>query len=167
MRVPLGWLSEWIDLPDSQRLLEERLTLAGVEIEAVEQIGPYLTGVFIGHVDTSERHPNADRLSLCHVDLGEGEKVQIVCGAPNVAAGQKVAVARSGVTLPDGTRLKKSKIRGVVSEGMICSARELGLGTDHKGILVLDPAAEVGAPASTVLGGGQTVLDVESVGDPK
>ncbi len=161
MRIPLDWLSEWIDLPDSQRLLEERLTLAGVEIEAVEHVGPDLTGVFIGHVDASERHPNADRLSLCHVDLGEGEKAQIVCGAPNVAAGQRVAVARAGVTLPDGTRLKKSKIRGIVSEGMICSARELGLGTDHEGILVLDPAAVVGAPASTVLGGGQAVLDVE------
>ncbi len=161
MRIPLDWLSEWIDLPDSQRLLEERLTLAGVEIEAVEHVGPDLTGVFIGHVDTSERHPNADRLSLCHVDLGEGEKAQIVCGAPNVAAGQRVAVARAGVTLPDGTRLKRSKIRGIVSEGMICSARELGLGTDHEGILVLDPAAVVGAPASTVLGGGQAVLDVE------
>ena len=161
MRIPLDWLSEWIDLPDSQRLLEERLTLAGVEIEAVEHVGPDLTGVFIGHVDTSERHPNADRLSLCHVDLGEGEKAQIVCGAPNVAAGQRVAVARAGVTLPDGTRLKRSKIRGIVSEGMICSARELGLGTDHEGILVLDPAAVVGAPSSTVLGGGQAVLDVE------
>ena len=161
MRIPLDWLSEWIDLPDSQRLLEERLTLAGVEIEAVEHVAPDLTGVLIGHVDASERHPNADRLSLCHVDLGEGEKVQIVCGAPNVAAGQRVAVARAGVTLPDGTRLKRSKIRGVVSEGMICSARELGLGTDHEGILVLDPAAVVGAPASTVLGGGQAVLDVE------
>ncbi len=161
MRVPLGWLSEWIDLPDSQRRLEERLTLAGVEIKAALQTGPDLTGVFVGQVDSSERHPNADRLSLCHVELGEGEKVQIVCGAPNVSAGQKVAVARPGVTLPDGTRLKKSKIRGVVSEGMICSARELGLGSDQEGILVLDPAAEVGAPASTVLGGGQAVLDVE------
>ncbi|MEE9279920.1 MAG: phenylalanine--tRNA ligase subunit beta [Myxococcota bacterium] len=161
MRVPLGWLSEWIDLPEPQRALEERLTLAGVEIEAVEQSGPDLSDIRVARVVERRPHPSADRLSLCKVDLGEGEPLDIVCGAPNVAAGQMVAVARPGTTLPDGTRLKKSKIRGVVSHGMICSERELGLGHAHEGILVLDPAAETGAPLSSVIRAGETVLDVE------
>lgn len=160
MRIPLAWLSEWIDLPE-QRALEERLTEAGVEIEGVERSGPDLSEVRVGRVLERDRHPQADRLSLCKVDVGDAEPLAIVCGAPNVAAGQKVAVARPGVTLPDGTRLKKSKIRGVVSHGMICSARELGLGTEHEGILVLAADAEVGAPISTVLPVGQVVLDVE------
>ncbi len=160
MRIPLAWLSEWIDLPE-QRALEERLTLAGVEIEGVERSGPDLSEVRVGSVLERDPHPEADRLSLCKVDVGDGKPLAIVCGAPNVAAGQKVAVARPGVTLPDGTRLKKSKIRGVVSHGMICSARELGLGTEHEGILVLAADAEVGAPISTVLPVGQVVLDVE------
>jgi phenylalanyl-tRNA synthetase beta chain len=161
MRVPLGWLSEWIDLPEPQRALEERLTLAGVEIEGVERSGPDLSDITVGYVCQRDPHPDADRLSLCKVDLGEGEPVDIVCGAPNVAEHQKVAVARPGTTLPDGTRLKKTKIRGVVSQGMICSAHELGLGKDEGGILVLDPEAEIGAPASSVLSAGQAILDVE------
>lgn len=161
MRVPLGWLSEWIDLPEPQRALEERLTLAGVEIEGVDQLGPDLSDIYVGYVCQRDPHPNAERLSLCKVDLGEGEPVDIVCGAPNVASHQKVAVARPGTTLPDGTRLKKTKIRGVVSQGMICSAGELGLGKDEGGILVLDPKAEVGAPVSSVLSAGQAILDVE------
>ena len=161
MRVPLGWLSEFIPLPASQEDLVTRLTLGGLEIEDVEQTGPDLSALLIGQVLTREPHPNADRLSVCRVDLGGDESLEVVCGAPNVAAGQKVAVARSGTLLPDGTKLKKSKIRGVVSQGMICSERELGLGGEHEGILVLDADAPLGAPLSDVLGAGQAVLDVE------
>src|SRR5690606_23141458 len=136
MRVPLRWLAEWVDLPPEPELLA-RLTQGGLEVEGVERVGPDLSGVRVGHVVTREKHPNADRLSLCRVDLGDGEPVDIVCGAPNVAAGQKVAVAAPGTTLPDGRRLEKAKIRGVTSHGMICSAQELGLGEDAAGILVL------------------------------
>lgn len=161
MRVPLRWLSEWIDLPRSQVELVERLTLAGVEIESVEESGPDLSGVRVGRVVERRPHPNADRLSLCIVDVGEDAPLEVVCGAPNVDAEQKVAFAAPGATLPDGTRLKKTKIRGVVSHGMICSERELGLGKQHQGILVLDPAAQIGAPVSSVVCAGQTVLDVE------
>ncbi|MCZ6823183.1 MAG: phenylalanine--tRNA ligase subunit beta, partial [Deltaproteobacteria bacterium] len=128
MRVPLGWLSEWIELPASQQELTERLTLGGLEIEGIEYTGPDLSALRVGHVLERKPHPKADRLSLCQVDLGDGEALEIVCGAANVAAGQKVAVASAGAVLPDGTKLKRAKIRGVVSQGMICSAQELGLG---------------------------------------
>ena len=161
MRVPLGWLSEWIDLPASQQELEERLTLGGLEIEWVERSGPDLSVLRVGHVLERKPHPKEDRLSLCHVDLGEGKPVAIVCGAPNVESNQKVAVASPGTVLPDGTRLKRAKIQGVVSEGMICSPQELGLGDEHTGILVLDPETPVGVPLSTVLPAGQTVFEFE------
>ncbi|MBW2280126.1 MAG: phenylalanine--tRNA ligase subunit beta, partial [Deltaproteobacteria bacterium] len=161
MRVPLGWLSEWVDLPESREELERRLTVGGLEIEGVERTGPDLSAIRVGRVVERGPHPNADRLSFCRVDIGEGDPLEIVCGAPNVAADQKVAVAVSGTVLPDGTKLKKSKIRGVTSNGMICSARELGLGDEHDGILVLDAGAPVGEPLDRVLDGGEVVLDVE------
>jgi phenylalanyl-tRNA synthetase beta chain len=161
MRVPLGWLAEWIDLPSSLDALVDRLTAAGLEVEEILRTGPDLSGVRVGHVLERAPHPGAERLSVCRVDLGEGEPLEIVCGAPNVAAGQKVAVAGVGTELPGGLRIKKSKIRGVVSNGMICSAQELGLGEDAEGILVLDPAAPVGVPLPSVLAAGETVLDVE------
>jgi phenylalanyl-tRNA synthetase beta chain len=160
MRVPLGWLREWIDLPGEEELCE-RLTLAGLEIEEVLRAGPDLSAIVVGHVLERRQHPNADRLSLCRVDVGGPEPLSVVCGAPNVAQGQKVAVAVPGVTLPDGTKLKKSKIRGETSEGMICSARELGLSDEHAGILVLDAAARVGTPLPEVLRAGDTILDLE------
>ncbi len=161
MRVPLRWLSEWIALPDSVDALALRLTSGGLEIENIERTGPDLSGLRVGYVVERKQHPDADRLSLCRVDVGEGEPLDIVCGAPNVASGQKVAVALHGATLPDGSKIKRSKIRGVTSNGMICSARELGLSDEHAGILVLDAAAPVGAPLSRVLAVGETVLDVE------
>jgi len=160
MKVSLDWLSTFVDLP-AQAALEERLTLAGLEIEEVLRTGPDLSAIRVGLVLERRPHPNADRLSVCSVDLGLGSSATIVCGAPNVAAGQKVAVAVPGVTLPDGTKLKKSKIRGEVSEGMICSARELGLGDDQAGILELDPGARIGAPLPEVFSSGETILDVE------
>ena len=160
MRVPLGWLATFIDLP-AQAELAERLTLAGLEIEEVLRTGPDLSAIRVGHVLERRPHPNAERLSVCSVDLGLAAPASIVCGAPNVAAGQRVAVTVPGVTLPDGTKLKKTKIRGEVSEGMICSARELGLGEDQGGILVLEPGAKIGAPLSDVLQAGETILDVE------
>jgi phenylalanyl-tRNA synthetase beta chain len=160
MKIPLGWLREWVDLPGEAEL-DERLTLAGLEIEDVLRSGPDLSAIRVGYVIERRQHPNADRLSLCSVDVGGEGPISVVCGAPNVATGQKVAVALPGVTLPDGTKLKKSKIRGEPSEGMICSARELGLSEDHSGILVLDPNAPVGVPLPEVLASGDTILDVE------
>ncbi len=159
MRVPLRWLAEWIPLPDEAELLA-RLTRGGLEVEEVLRVGPDLAGVRVGHVLVRETHPNADRLSLCRVDLGDEEPVEIVCGAPNVAAGQKVAVVSPGAKLPDGRKLEKAKIRGVTSHGMICSASELGLEGDAAGILVLDASAPIGAPLDTVLAVGDRVVDI-------
>jgi len=160
MRVPLDWLAEWIDLPPRE-LLVRKLTSAGLEIEEVLESGPDFAGLLVGRVLSCEKHPNADKLSLCTVDAG-GEALSIVCGAPNVAAGQWVAVAPRGSVLPGGQRIKRAKIRGVESNGMICSAAELGIGEDHDGILVLEegPALAPGAPLRAALGGG-SVLDLE------
>jgi phenylalanyl-tRNA synthetase beta chain len=158
MRVPLDWLAEFVDLPDDQELAD-RLNLGGFEDAEIETTGPDLSGVVVGRVASREQHPNADRLSLCRVDTGGGEPVAVVCGAPNVAAGQKVAFAPVGTRLPDGTELVKSKIRGIVSNGMICSERELGLGDDHETILVLDPSAPVGASLSEVVRAGERAVE--------
>jgi len=158
MRVLLDWLAEFVELPGDQELVD-RLNLGGFEDAEIEATGPDLSDVIVGHVASREQHPNADRLSLCRVELGGGEPVDMVCGAPNVAAGQKVAVARVGARLPDGTKLKKTKIRGVVSNGMICSPSELGLGDDHDGILVLDPSAPLGASLSEVMRVGSRALE--------
>ena len=159
MRVSLDWLREFIDLPEQEALVE-RFTMGGFEDVLVEQQGPDLSEVHVGRVVSCVQHPNADKLSVCIAEIGDGVERQIVCGAPNVAAGQKVAVALPGTTLPDGTKLKKAKLRGVVSRGMICSERELALGDDHEGILVLDPDAPVGAPLAQVVSAGDRVLEV-------
>jgi phenylalanyl-tRNA synthetase beta chain len=165
MRVPLGWLREWISVAPPTAALAERLTLAGLAVDAIERVGPELSAVRVGLVRERSSHPGADRLSVCRVELGpevgDGAPVEIVCGAANVAAGQKVAVALPGTRLPNGSVLKRSKIRGVASNGMICSARELGLGEEHEGILVLDPSAPIGAPLSSVIPVGDTVLELE------
>lgn len=159
MRLPLDWLGEFVDLPADDEIVE-RLSMCGFEDVAVEREGPELGDILVGDVLSCERHPNADKLSVCSVDVGEEAARTIICGAPNVVAGQRVAVARSGVRLPDGTKLKRTKIRGVVSEGMICSTRELGLGEDQDGILVLDPQAPVGRPLPEVHATGARILEV-------
>lgn len=159
MRLPLAWLAEWVDLPAPAELAR-RLELSGFEDVAVHQLGPDLSQLRVGRVERCERHPDADKLSVCQVEVGDGALRAIVCGAPNVTAGQKVAVALPGSRLPDGTRIKKAKLRGVVSEGMICSRRELGLGEEAQGILVLDAGAPVGAPLSELFGAEGAVLEV-------
>ncbi|MFY0685395.1 MAG: phenylalanine--tRNA ligase subunit beta [Balneola sp.] len=155
MKISYNWLQEFIDLDLSPEELADKLTLIGLEVEEIEEYGSMLDGVIVGEVLETKAHPNADRLKVCLVDLGE-EQVQIVCGAKNVATGQKVPVATVGSTLPikldDGSflTLKKAKLRGEASHGMICAEDELGLGTDHDGIMVLDNALEVGTPISEI-----------------
>jgi phenylalanyl-tRNA synthetase beta chain len=155
MKVSYNWLKEFIDLPLSPEEAAEKLTLIGLEVEEIEEFGSSLTGVIVGEVLEVRAHPNADRLQICDVNLGD-EQTQIVCGAKNVAKGQKVPVATVGSTLPikldDGSflKIKKAKLRGEVSEGMICAEDELGLGTDHDGIMVLDESLKVGTPISEV-----------------
>ena len=163
MRVPLSWLRELVDWALPAEELAHRLTMAGLEVGAVERIGGTWDGCSVGRVVAVEPHPNADRLTLCTVDTGD-EHVRVVCGAPNVAAGQNIAFARAGARLYDSrsgelTTLKAATIRGVRSEGMVCSERELGLGPDHDGILVLPDDAPVGVPLEQLL--GDTVLDID------
>lgn len=158
MKISLNWLSDYIDIPVTPEALSDILTDLGLEVEGMEKIEGVpggLAGVLVGHVIECGKHPNADRLSLTKVDIGGDTPVQIVCGAPNVAQGQKVLVATTGTTLHpisgEPFKIKKGKIRGEVSEGMICAEDEIGLGNDHDGIMVLDESAVPGTAAKTQL----------------
>src|SRR5947209_3393025 len=145
MRVPLNWLHEYCRPDLDAHGLAERLAMTGTEVERVERHGVAgLEHFVVGRVLDARRHPDADRLSVCLVDVGDGEPSQIVCGAPNVAAGQTVAVAKPGAVMPDGTTLGRAKLRGQVSNGMILAEDELAIGTEHAGILVLSSAANGG-----------------------
>ncbi|CCH51271.1 phenylalanyl-tRNA synthetase, beta subunit [Fibrisoma limi BUZ 3] len=161
MEVSYKWLQEYIELPESPEEVGKRLTGTGLEVEGIEKIEAIpggLAGVVIGQVLTCEKHPDADKLSITTVDVGGDQPLNIVCGAPNVAAGQKVVVALVGATLHPtngaGTpaepfQIKKAKIRGAASEGMICAEDEIGLGTSHAGIMVLDTDVPNGTPAAS------------------
>ncbi|MXY43216.1 MAG: phenylalanine--tRNA ligase subunit beta [Dehalococcoidia bacterium] len=165
MLIPLSWLKRYVPVEMPAQELAHRLTMAGLEIDEVREVGADWgrDKVFVGHVTAVDRHPNADRLTVPTVDLGD-ETVQVVCGGPNLAAGQKIAFAFAGAMLYS-TRtgktqaLKKSKIRGVESAGMVCSEVELGLGDDHEGIMVLPEDAPVGTPLVDYL--GDAVLDAD------
>ena len=164
MRVPLRWLETMVPLPKDVEALAHRLTLAGLEVTGVERVGGDWDRVVVGRVLEVRPHPDADRLRLVTVDKG-GEHQTVVCGAPNVAAGQDIAFASEGAMLTDprtGTprKLKKSRIRGVVSGGMVCSEAELGLSTEHEGILVLDTSRPPGTPLQDVLGDRVFVFDL-------
>jgi phenylalanyl-tRNA synthetase beta chain len=169
MRISLSWIERLLGrpLPVTPAELQARLSLTVAEIEGeLERTGPALDGVVVGRVLECRQHPNADRLRCCSVDIGAAAPVPIVCGAPNVAAGQTVAVATVGCTLTaaDGKPLtiKPAKLRGEPSQGMICAEDELGLGTSHDGILVLDPALVPGTPLGSALGLGDLALVVEN-----
>lgn len=155
MNIAYSWLKEYIDIDLTPQQIGDILTQTGLEvggIDEVETVKGGLKGLVIGEVVTCERHPDSDHLSKTTVNVGTGELLPIICGAPNVAAGQKVVVATVGTVLYDGDkafRIKKSKIRGEASEGMICAEDEIGLGTSHDGIMVLDPQAVVGTPAAS------------------
>ena len=154
MKISYNWLRDYLDLTMPPEKLAEVLTNTGLEVEGIEEyvsIEGGMEGILVGEVLKCNPHPNADKLSLAQVSLGSGQPVPIVCGAPNVEAGQKVLVATVGTTLYQGDEsfvIKKTKIRGEISEGMICAEDEVGLGDDHEGIIVLDPSAEPGMPAS-------------------
>ncbi|MBX9033564.1 phenylalanine--tRNA ligase subunit beta [Gordonibacter massiliensis (ex Traore et al. 2017)] len=161
MKVSLKWLSEYVDVPADTKAFCDRLDLTGTGVEAVEKTGAALDGVCVGFVETCEPHPDSDHMHVVTVDVGAGEPVQIVCGAPNIAAGIKVPVACVGAVLPGDFKIKKSKLRGVASSGMCCSGRELGLSGDHSGIMVLPEDAPVGMPIADYLKLADTVLDLE------
>ena len=160
MKFSVNWLREFVDLPDKIDNLVELLTLAGVEIAGIEQRGAKINRVIVAQITASSRHPNADRLTVCGVDDASGAKRQIVCGATNYKVGDKVPLALPGAKLPNGLEIKKSKLRGVESEGMLCSPIELELGEDASGLLILSPRAKVGAPIADLFP-SDTILDVE------
>lgn len=166
MNISYNWLKEFIDLDLSPEATADKLTLIGLEVEGIQEYGSLLEGVIVGEVIEVSNHPNADRLRICRVDLRD-KQVQIICGADNVAAGQKVPVATVGTTLPvkleNGHKLtiKKAKLRGEPSEGMICAENELGLGSNHNGIMVLDDTLKVGTPIREVFDLHQdTIFDI-------
>ena len=161
MRVPLSWLREYCDPGLEPAALADRLVMTGTEVERLETVGPVQAdGFVVGRVLAREQHPNADRLSVCRVDTGEGERT-IVCGAPNVDAGQTVAVVLPGATMPGGMKIRKAKLRGVPSEGMILSAAELEIAEEADGIIVLDEGPAPGTPLGEVLPLGEPVLEIE------
>jgi phenylalanyl-tRNA synthetase beta chain len=162
MRVPVGWLKEYCDPGVPAEELADGLTMSGLKVERLHRVGVGDTTEFIvGKVLSADRHPDADRLTVCTVDTGDGPPSTIVCGAPNVAAGQTVAVARPGALMPDGSRLGKARLRGVESHGMILAEDEVGIGGDHEGIMVLAENLQVGAPLAEHLPIVDEVLELE------
>jgi phenylalanyl-tRNA synthetase beta chain len=162
MRVPFAWLRSYCDPGLGAAQAADLLTLAGDKLERLHRVGVGDVSAFVtGRVLDAEQHPDADRLTVCKVDVGRGDPQTIVCGAPNVAAGQTVAVALPGAVMPDGSTLGEAKLRGVVSSGMILAEDEVGIGEDHFGIMVLDGDVPVGEPLSEHLPIADEVLELE------
>jgi phenylalanyl-tRNA synthetase beta chain len=160
MKVPLSWLKEYVDVDVTPKELASLLTFSGTEVEGIRTVGGDFAGIVVGEVLTVDRHPNADRLTVCTVKSGT-EVLTVVCGAPNVAAGIKVALATIGATLPNGLKIKKAKVRGVESFGMLCAADELGLSEDHSGLMILPQDIKVGTPFAEIAGPPETILELE------
>ena len=161
MKVSLKWLSHYVEVPADTKAFCDKLDLTGTGVEGVDKLGAAFDGVVVGYVESCEEHPDSDHMHVVKVNVGGEEPLQIVCGAPNIAAGIKVPVATIGAVLPGDFKIKKSKLRGVTSMGMCCSKRELGMGTDHTGIWVLPEDAQVGQPIAEFMGITDTVLDLE------
>lgn len=161
MKFTVNWLKEHLETLATAAEIAERLTAIGLEVEDVDDRGETLKPFTVAHVLTAEPHPNADKLRLCTVDAGDAAPYQVVCGAPNARAGIKVVFARMGTTIPvNGMVLKPTAIRGVDSQGMMCSMREMGLGEDHDGIIELPEDARIGLPFAKVLGLDDAVIDI-------
>ena len=161
MNVTLNWLKNYIDFELSASELADRLTMLGIEVESVKQLGAELEGVVVGSVGSITPHPNADKLVLCQVDIGEPEGLQIVCGAPNVREGMLAPVATIGATLPVGLTIKRAKLRGETSDGMLCSEKELGLSEDAAGLMDLPADIPLGTSFSEALGLDDVVFELE------
>ena len=161
MNVTLNWLKTYIDFEFSPSELADRLTMLGIEVESIKQLGAELEGVVVGSVGSIKPHPNADKLVLCQVDVGETEELQIVCGAPNVREGMLAPVATIGATLPIGLTIKRAKLRGETSLGMLCSEKELGLSEDAAGLMELPTDTPLGTSLSEALGLDDVVFELE------
>lgn len=161
MKVSLNWLKDYVDIDLTAEQLAEKLNLSGTAVESVTYLGAKFNNFVVGLVTEVKPHPQADRLRLCQVNIGNSRTLNIVCGAPNVAVGQKVPVALPGAVLPSGIEIKKAKIRGETSEGMICSEAELELGADASGIMVLNETTKVGQPLAEAIGFNDWILELE------
>jgi len=160
MKVPYSWLAEWVKLPWPPAELGARLTMAGFELESLASAAPQFTGVVVAEILSAERHPQADKLTVCRVSMGRGDALQIVCGAPNARAGLKSALAQVGAVLPGELAIRAATLRGIESQGMLASAKELGLAESSNGILELPPDAPVGKSLREYLGLDEAVLEV-------
>ena len=162
MNVSYAWLKTFVEFDLDPRALRDLLTQRVVTVDEVMPLRTELSPIVIGHVVEAARHPESDHLSVTKVDAGTGELIDVVCGAPNVKAGKRYPFAPVGTTMPNGMKIERRKIRGAVSAGMLCSARELGLGDEHEGIMELDVDAPPGTPFLDAVPVGDTrlVLDV-------
>lgn len=161
MKLSYEWLREWVTVKLAPRALAERLTLAGVEVGAIEPAGPALEGVVVGRVRRVDAHPQAPNLKLCEVEAGGGKRVRVVCGAPNVAVGIKAPLALPGTQLPDGRKIETAVIHGVESAGMLCSSAELGLDGDAGELLILDGSVRTGLPLAKALDLDDVTLELD------
>ena len=159
MKVSLKWLRDYVDVDLEPSALADCLTMAGLEVDAIEVAGPAFDQVVVARIMSVRAHPQSEKLFLCEVTTGT-ESLPIVCGAPNTRSGDTVALARVGATIPGGFVIKSSRIRGEVSEGMLCSEEELGIGEDNAGIMVLSPDLALGIDLKDALGLKDTVLDI-------
>ncbi len=159
MKISVSWLKEWIETIPSD--LSDRLTMAGLEVEGVELAAPKFTNVVVGKVVELTAHPDADKLRVAQVDVGQDALVQIVCGAPNVAVGVKVPTALVGAVLPGDFKIKDAKLRGVASSGMLCSAKELGVNEDASGLMILDDSLEVGADFRALFNLDDEIIEID------
>ncbi len=160
IRVPLAWLREYVDARGSADEIARGLHMSGTEVDRIERPGGGWEHVWVGRIESLEKHPNADKLQLATVDYGEGRRKTVVTGATNLTQGDVVPYAEVGAKLREGhgdgwLTLEPKKMRGILSEGMVCSAKELGLGEDHEGILILDKGLTVGQPLADALGDPQ------------
>src|SRR6185312_15765782 len=161
MKFTLSWIKDHLDTDADATAVADKLTSIGLEVESVEDAGARLKDFVVGYVVSAEKHPNADKLKLCMVDVGEGAPIQVVCGAPNAHTGMKGVFARPGTVIPASNEvLKVGTIRGVESRGMLCSERELLLSDEHNGIIELAEDAKVGGPAAAALGLTDPVIDI-------
>ena len=158
MNASTSWLSQFVDTGLTPGQLADLITRHVATVDAVEPLRADLSSIIVGRVLTADRHPDSDHLWLTTVDAGGAEPLEVICGAPNVTAGTKYPFAPVGATLPGGLKIEKRKIRGRVSNGMLCSSRELGLGADHEGILPLATDAAPGTPLLKILEGADTRL---------
>jgi phenylalanyl-tRNA synthetase beta chain len=159
VRVPLSWLRDYVDVQLTPEQLAERLTLLGMEVKDLDHWGTDWENVVVGELLAVDKHPNADRLSVTRVTTGDGQTLEIVCGATNIAAGQRIPVALPGAILPGGRRIERTEKMGVVSNGMLCSGDELNLTSDADGILILPKDAPLGVALADLY--GDVVLDVD------